>query len=137
MYTQLLCIFGIFTTAALASASAPGPTPTIAPGALFAVGDNVIAAGVEILSQGYSTDASPPTWTNAHTFTLNLTKGAWEDIGISLWTPPPPGSTVPASPSGTPTAVIMVSPWVCPVDAGIDEDCNTVQGFSNRHAQWK
>lgn len=122
MYTQLLGLFGILASTALASSSssaissaeashsAPAANPTITPAIFFAVGDNVVGSGQKYLSHGDLNGAGEPVWTNAHTYTLNLTKGSWEAIGLYLWEPPLSGTPPPATPSGKATAEIVVSP---------------------------
>ena len=109
MHTQLLSIFGVLVTATLPLATTAWPKPTITPGAVFAVGDNVI--GKDFAGQ-CSLNFDPiacPTFTNAHNYTLNLSDGAKHVISMDLWPPPLSGSTVRATPSGAPTATVLMS----------------------------
>ena len=124
MYAQLLGIFGILATTALASPSSPtidipaafaspaAANPAVTPAALFAVGDNVIAQAYGIMAPGGSgnEDDVGPLFTNAHTFTLNLTENTGTVIGVDLWAPPSPGSTFLSSEEGNyPTSIAHVS----------------------------
>ena len=122
MYFQLLGIFGILATTGLASSSsstsnnpaprgpAAAPNPTVTPAALFAVGDNVIAFKSATFDPKLmqNMNLNDPAFTNAHTYTLALAEYEEDVIEVTLWKPPPPGSSVPASPIGDPTMKLWV-----------------------------
>ena len=74
--------------------SAGAANPIISPAALYAADANITAQGngAFTVSAVVYNNIMVPTFTDAHTYTLDLTKNIGTMVDVHVWAPLPPGS---------------------------------------------